>query len=78
MPNQYLGRFARVLIKNNGYLGSFEVDVLERDFAQDLVAEFRSIGCEATLDDYNAIVKIDCPPDVLKTVLSGAEMVSAP
>lgn len=73
-----MDRFARVLIKTNGHLGDFEVDVLERDFAKELSGVFEGLGCVVSLGDYDAILKVTCPPDVLERVWKGIEPVSIP
>jgi hypothetical protein len=77
MSEEYLSRFAVILLKNNGHLGEFEVDVMDFGFAQRLKARFEELGCTAQLSDYTAVVTIKCSPDTLKQVLAAHQTIGA-
>lgn len=71
MPGEYARRFAVVLVKSNGHLGRFEVDVLDRDFALDLMQEFHALGCTSTISDHSAVLTIQCPQSVFEGIEAG-------
>jgi hypothetical protein len=70
MSEEYLSRFAATLIKNNGHLGEFDVDVLDYSFAERLKKCFEELGCVAKLSNYTAIVTVSCPPEAFQKALT--------
>jgi hypothetical protein len=68
MSENYIHRFALVLLKNNRHLGQFDVDVLDRKLAEKLLHEFQDLGCQVTLSDYTAVLSVVCTPEALAVV----------
>jgi hypothetical protein len=76
MSDEYINRFALILLRNNGHLGRFEVDVMDRDFAVPLRKKLNEIGCEASLSDHGSGLIVICPEQVLERVLQEPDVVS--
>jgi hypothetical protein len=75
VSENYIHRFALVLLKNNRHLGQFDVDVLDRKLAEKLLAEFQELGCQATLSEYTAVLSVVCTAEAL-ALLDADDVVS--
>lgn len=65
MQEDHVRRFAWMLLADNGHLGHFDVDVLDRRLATELARELREIGCEVDVAPFASNINVDCPNFVL-------------
>jgi hypothetical protein len=77
VSDNYIHRFALILLRNNGHLGQFDVDVLDRKLAEKLYRELLDIGCEVTTSEYTAVLSVTCTPKALAAVEAEREPVVA-
>lgn len=77
MSDNYIHRFALILLKNNRHLGQFDVDVLDRKLAEKLDHELTALGCEVKMSEYTALLSVTCTPQALAALEAEREPVQA-
>lgn len=75
MSESYVGRFAEILLRNNEHLGTFEVNVMDREFALSLAEKLREMSCLATVEDHGALITVECPSTVQTGVSTDARLI---
>jgi hypothetical protein len=70
VSEEYISRFALILLRDNGHLGEFEVDVLDIALAARLSEHFVKLGCQTKLSEYGGLLTVTCPPEALKEALA--------